>query len=89
MSIYLIFKRYLYTLLTMANEKFTINTNHMTKFYNMIETHFQKPKTTKEPRKPRTATNNTTENKEEECTQGLDVSDFGNDFALMIGLEGE
>eukprot|EP00026_Physarum_polycephalum_P014623 Phypoly_transcript_15160.p1 GENE.Phypoly_transcript_15160~~Phypoly_transcript_15160.p1 ORF type:complete len:272 (+),score=50.53 Phypoly_transcript_15160:58-873(+) len=83
---------YLLTLLAMANEKFTINTTHMTKLYNTIEEHFSKPKEIKERRQPRhvnptNSTNFTNPTKKEE--QGLDVADFGDDFAAMIGVEGE
>ena len=77
----------------MANEKFTINTSHMNKLHTMIEEHYQKPRTTNE-RRQRNALNftnstnaiNSTNNKPE---QGLDVADFGDDFAAMIGVEGE
>lgn len=75
----------------MGNEKFTLNTQHMDKFYKMIETDFQKPKTTKERRQPRTYNPNTEEgNKEkEQYSPGLDVNDFADDFAALVGVDGE
>lgn len=76
----------------MGNEKFTLNTAHMDKFYKMIEADFQKPKSTKERRPPRTynpADNENNNNTKEEYAPGLDVNDFADDFALLVGVDGE
>ncbi len=76
---------YLQTLLHIANEKFAINTNHMTKFYKAIEDFFQQPKanTARYVSKKDKIVVEVKEKKEK--NEGLEVEDFGNDFSHLVG----